>query len=587
MALVATLLSAPLVGCLSAVSPGLSSHALDASAFPLPSAFSQKGNWSTLLEAPIYAIGQVKVLNVPSFDGTLINLGLYLPDVPNGTKVPVIMDAGPYFGNGEGPVDHIDDSRLSKFLIDNYVPQGYAVALVSIRGTGNSGGCNDFMGTSEQRDLDTVITWLGTQTWSNGNVAQIGKSYDGSTVWESAQFGNPHLKTIVPISGIPNLAQLHFTNGTAELRSDILWALYWTYGIDPNTQERDTQNKLATFCPYVVQALTSSTFSTATGDMNDPLGFWAQRNFEPKVTANFKGSIFAIHGLQDWNVHANVLLPYIDTLNVTTKLLLGQWDHAYPDRPQFNPHATRYDWAESLLHWFDRYLRNETGVSTGPAAEVEDNTGHWRVETVWPPKDAQFMSFNLSANGALTHGPGAAGQAPIASSADAADVAQGGLPLPAGVGAPAQDAWFTTPALTADLRFAGLPQIPLTIIPAGPGGHVRVELYDIAPNGSSLLVGHGYMDLRFAANSTHESPVVPGQPMLAPLQLMPLDVLIPAGHKLALRVTQDAPLDPLPSPISTPIVVQYGGSAKSEVRLPVIERTPAQMASGWPYGPKH
>ena len=44
------------------------------------------------------------------------------------------------------------------------------------------------MGTDEQRGIDAAVTWLGTQTWSNGNVGIIGKSYDGSTPWQAATF---------------------------------------------------------------------------------------------------------------------------------------------------------------------------------------------------------------------------------------------------------------------------------------------------------------------------------------------------------------------------------------------------------------
>ena len=49
---------------------------------------------------------------------------------------------------------------------------------------------------------------LGSQDWSNGNVAMIEKSYDGSTPWQAAMFGNEHLKTIVPISGLIGVKEL-------------------------------------------------------------------------------------------------------------------------------------------------------------------------------------------------------------------------------------------------------------------------------------------------------------------------------------------------------------------------------------------
>ena len=64
---------------------------------------------------------------------------------------------------------------------------------MSVFGTGESNHCMDLMGTDEQRGIDAAVTWLGTQSWSNGKVGIIGKSYDGSTPWQAATFGNPHL----------------------------------------------------------------------------------------------------------------------------------------------------------------------------------------------------------------------------------------------------------------------------------------------------------------------------------------------------------------------------------------------------------
>ena len=134
-------------------------------------------------------------------DDCQVHLGLWMPDVPNGTKVPVIADVGPYYDDGD--VDALTPAnRLGKFLIENMVPYGYAVAQVSVFGTGMSNHCMDFMGLSEQMGIDAAVTWLGTQEWSNGNVGIVGKSYDGTTPWQAAMFGNPHLKTIIPISGL-------------------------------------------------------------------------------------------------------------------------------------------------------------------------------------------------------------------------------------------------------------------------------------------------------------------------------------------------------------------------------------------------
>src|SRR3712207_8365024 len=58
------------------------------------------------------------------------------------------------------------------------LPICYAAAFISVRGTGNSGGCHNLLGPKEQADISQAITWLGTREWSNGRVGMYGLSYD-------------------------------------------------------------------------------------------------------------------------------------------------------------------------------------------------------------------------------------------------------------------------------------------------------------------------------------------------------------------------------------------------------------------------
>ena len=120
-----------------------------------------------------------------------VSLGLWLPDVPEGVKVPVIAEFGPYFDEPSvetGPVEQ-SGTWLGSMIIDQILPHGFAFAQVSVMGTGRSNHCMDLMGNAEQLGVDAAVTWLGTQDWSNGRVAMIGKSYDGSTPWQAAMFG--------------------------------------------------------------------------------------------------------------------------------------------------------------------------------------------------------------------------------------------------------------------------------------------------------------------------------------------------------------------------------------------------------------
>ncbi|MDQ3991050.1 MAG: X-prolyl-dipeptidyl aminopeptidase, partial [Actinomycetota bacterium] len=141
-----------------------------------------------------------------------------------GLKVPVIMDASPYYttvcrGNEAECKQDIDgDGRLEKFPLfyDNYfVPRGYAVMLLDMVGTASSNGCPVTGGTPDNRSAVMAIDWLNGRRagryadgssavagWHNGKTGMIGKSYDGTLANAAAATGVDGLTTIVPISAI-------------------------------------------------------------------------------------------------------------------------------------------------------------------------------------------------------------------------------------------------------------------------------------------------------------------------------------------------------------------------------------------------
>ena len=73
--------------------------------------------------------------------GAEVHLGLWLPviegcdytagNVTEDCRVPVLADVGPYYDDGDVSATTPAD-RLGRFLIENYVPHGYAVAQVSV-----------------------------------------------------------------------------------------------------------------------------------------------------------------------------------------------------------------------------------------------------------------------------------------------------------------------------------------------------------------------------------------------------------------------------------------------------------------------
>ena len=500
-----------------------------------------------------------------------MNLGLFLPAIPGcdwkaaslpaQCHVPVIADAGPYYDSskGQAALQTEGDSvatqpahRLGDFLIHNFVPYGYAVAQVSVFGTGDSTSCQGLMGPAEQAGLDASVTWLGTQPWSNGNVSLIGRSYDGSTPWEAATFGNPHLKTIVPISGLTGIYELMWHNGSAESRAPgELDALYAAMTIDGEPGDA-TQ----VLCPDYPTGPLQDAAAYATGGNNAQGGvntYFSDRYFFGRALQNYKGSVYVIHGLQDFNVDPHMSVPLIQQMQQhwQVKGLLGQWNHMYPDRPSEHvskasgygkeayPQSVRYDWAQDLLEWFNHYLKG-TGPQPALDIEVQENHGAWRIESTYPPANLTWQGLKLGSELTQT---------------------SSGMPLiTPGAGAlgaaPGSTVTYESKALDAPLHLAGLLRLPLTVTPIGSGGQVFAQLRDL--NGTTpLRLGHAIMDLRFAAGGKSPSPVVPGVPMTAKMEFEALDAVIPAGHKLQL-VLQATGEDYLPASTSAPVQVNGG-----------------------------
>ncbi len=582
-ALVLVLLAASLAGCIGGLQEAgdeLDQANTTETAFTgthvYPGEYSDQDPFSHVLEAGPYDLLPGKALYLESeADGTAIEIGVVRPDVPEGTQVPVIAFASPYLS----PLHPQDLHEVRPRLTENFVQHGYAVAFVGVRGTADSGGCSDLMGPLERADLDQAITWLGTQAWSNGNVGMLGVSYDGSTPWEVAAEGNPHLKTIVPISGVNDVYDLMFPNGTAESRGPLLLnALYYLYGFgfdNPSEGRSVMHTAEGILCPEAYEGFAAALHAGATGE-RDPLGYWAERNSRPGVEENYEGSIFLVHGLQDWNVDPHHAFPWVTQLDrqhdLTVKYLLGQWGHAWPDGDYLDDPQRRLDFAEILLHWFDHELKGDTTVDLGPKVQVQDSTGQWRSSDAWPPVDTTRQTWYLQPGGELSLDPtDETASRPTTpgtslSPADTTEVTEIRC-VTCGV--------FRTETFEQDTRIAGLPPLHLSVTPQGPTGHLSAFLYAVDGDEMTRL-GWTQMDLRFADGDETADPIVPGQTITAKMQLEPLDAVIPAGSHLLLLVTQGQQADHTPLAPPSPVMIEVGGQ-QSTLVLDTFEVSPDQL----------
>jgi predicted acyl esterase len=539
------------------------------------------GPYSLLSAKPRYRPMPQQVVNIRSHvDGANIQIGLIRPNVPAGVRVPVIVDAGPYYN----PLQTLKLAKCRPFLFNNFVPQGYAVALVPVRGTADNGGCMDLFGPQERADLNQAITWLGTRSWSNGAVAMTGLSYDGSTPWEVASFGNPHLKTIVPEEGVPNVFNLLFGGGTPDWRGPaLLNDIYYEESIISYPYGRGAPETAQLLdCPEYATGTAAALWSARTGT-EDPFGFWAARDYLGRVLARYRGSVFLIQGLADWNVNPAQQYPLATELRrrgLYVKQLLGQWDHNYPDA--VSAPAQRTDLANIFLAWFDYWLKGERRVGLGPRVEIENSSGQWRRTAEWPPTSPS-SSLWLTPTGTLadapatTHGSATLGLDPGHTTDPAEEQSQGSsatVELLQTMCSQPFCAQFSTTALKHDLRISGIPRLRLRIVPGGSGGEISAYLYDAGPSGITR-VGWGQVDLRFPDGGRRQHAVVAGKAMVADFRLQPMDASVPAGHRLVLMLSEGNTSNRLPSAPNYPATLDMGGRA-SKLSIQVVHPRPSQ-----------
>ena len=194
-----------------------------------------------------------KDIAVTMRDGVQLKANVYRPD--SNSKSPIVMaftmydkDANPSeYGVAFSELREAHGLALGSFEVSEctpfeapdpayWVPNGYVVVHVDIRGTGKSEGTADPFGPETAADYSELINWAGTQDWSNGRVALHGVSFLAISQWYAAAEKPKHLAAIVPWEGVSDpFRDVIFHGGIPETG----FSAWWFAGIDgdPGTDE--------------------------------------------------------------------------------------------------------------------------------------------------------------------------------------------------------------------------------------------------------------------------------------------------------------------------------------------------------------
>lgn len=397
-----------------------------------------------------------------------------------GVRVPVIMDASPYYlccGRGnESELKTYDAAGViakAPLFYDNYfVPRGYAFVAVDLAGTARSTGCEDVGGPAEVGSATAVVDWLNgraraytadgrrvSAAWSTGRVGMIGKSWDGSVANGVAATGVPGLATIVPISAISSWYDYMRYNG-------VLRAADYPGYLHSYVNGRGEQA-----CADVLARLRADS-AEATGDRN---GFWAQRDYRP-LAGRVRASVFVAHGVNDLNVTTTQFASWWQELaeqGVPRKLWLYQAGHEDP----FD--VRRGAWVNTLHRWFDYWLQGlRNGVMDEPRVDLETAPGTWTTQRDWPAPGTRNVRVALGAGDGVTGTLGGRGARPGRERAYVDEsLSEDALVAEPGTGGSGRLV-FLSGALTAPLRISGSPSVRLRIRVDRPTTELSARLVD-------------------------------------------------------------------------------------------------------------
>ncbi|GAB7105904.1 Xaa-Pro dipeptidyl-peptidase [Streptomyces phaeofaciens JCM 4814] len=527
-----------------------------------------------------------------------------------GRKVPVIMDASPYYsccGRGNESqrktYDANGDVVQMPLFYDNYfVPRGYAVVGVDLAGTNRSDGCADIGGRSDILSAKAVVDWLNgrataytTRTgttkakagWSNGRTGMIGKSWDGTIANGVAATGVKGLRTIVPIAGISSWYDYYFQQGAPLYDSGPDRLAEYVNSPDARARCAAVQRRLVDEAPR-------------SGDLT---ALWSERDYVEDAH-RVKASVFVVHGLQDLNVRAKHFGQWWDALaenGVERKIWLSQTGHVDP----FD--FRRAKWVETLHRWFDHELLGyDNGIDREPMADIERHPDQWVTSTVWPPRGTQTATLRPATGDrpgvgtlGLRRGTGAETLTDDPRLSETDWAARIDTPTP-------DKAGFVTGPLTRDLRLSGSSRVTVTATPTTATAHLSAVLVDLGPDtirdyaasgegiatltdrtcwgesttGDSAcfketrartadvgftVLSRGWADLGTYADPGRGVPLTPGRAYTITLDLAATDHVVPAGHRLALIVagTDKDLIDP---PADTPTLTL--DLARTSARVP-------------------
>ncbi len=488
-------------------------------------------------------IREVENVFIPMPDGVELAARLFMPADAEMHPVPAILEYIPY---RKRDLMRARDEPIHRYFAAN----GYVSVRVDVRGTGDSSGLmEDEYSHQELDDALAIIEWISAQPWCAGPVGMMGISWGGFNALQVAALRPPALGAIITLCSTDDryADDAHYMGGCL-LNENMQWGSILTmnaaYPPDPEVvgaRWRDMWlDRIDALEPFAARWI-SHPWRTE---------YWKHGSVCENIDA-IEVPVYAIGGWADG--YSNAVPRLVENLRGPRKGLVGPWAHNFPHDATPGPSI---GFLQEAVRWWDHWLKDrETGIMDEPVYRVwmqewvqpqpqyENWPGRWVSEEAWPSPRIEPMTLQLDVGylgndvtvtrslsfcspqttglrGGEWCGFGVGGEMPPDQRTD-----DGGSLV------------FDSDPLEAELEMLGAPLLDLQIAADSPVALIAARLCDVAPDGSSLRVSYGLLNLCHRESREYPEPMEPGKPYRVRVKLNDFAHVFGAGHRIRLALS--------------------------------------------------
>jgi len=517
---------------------------------------------------------------IPLADGTRLAARIWLPAEAEKRPFPALLEYIPYRKN-DGTA--VRDAIRHPYLAGH----GYACVRVDLRGSGESDGIlyDEYL-KQEQDDCLEVMEWIARQPWCDGSLGMFGKSWGGFNALQVAARRPPQLKALITIGFTDDRYHddVHYMGGCVLASQMLPWAtVMFGYNAQPpdprwvGERWREMWLQRMDQTPPYVEAWLQHQRRDA---------YWKHGSVREDYAA-IEVPVYAVGGWGD--AYNNSIPRILAGLSAPRKGLIGAWSHNYPEEGVPGP---RMGFTQESLRWWDQWLKGkDTGImdepmlrawilaSEPPATWYGERQGHWVAEPAWPSLNIGEQVLYLNSDGAANVLADEAASGSVLTirgrlghglhCGEWGNFGSKGEFPPDQRLADGECLAFTSAPVPAPVSFLGNPEVDLELAVDRPAALVAVRLCDVAPDGASVLVTWGMLNLTH--RDSHEQPAAlePGRRYRVTVQLRMMGYQLAAGHRWRVGISPTFSRHAWPSP--EPVELSLFTGAGCRLRLPVRE----------------